>query len=68
MAELRYFGDDIDGVVAQNCTVHLEQMGPTLWFLAIYDADGARTALWLGAKNSRAAVVVRHAETTGASA
>jgi hypothetical protein len=66
MAELRYYGDEIEEVVAQNCTVHLERTDTSRWFLVITEQDGARTALWLGAKNLRVAVVVRHAETTGA--
>ena len=30
----------LDEVVADNCSCHLERMGETYWWMAIYDKDG----------------------------
>lgn len=54
----------IDEVVADGVSVHLEQMSTDGWFLGIDAPDGRYWQFWLGAKNSRSAVVVRHTESS----
>jgi hypothetical protein len=53
----------IDEIVSDRCSVHIEQMDGARWFMALETPDGTQWRFWLGAKNSRSAVVVRHDET-----
>lgn len=54
--------DSIDEIVAHNCTIHLEQMDNNSFFLGIDGADGSYWQFWLGAKNYKSHVAVRHTE------
>lgn len=38
----------LDELVAKDCMVHLEQMGPGVWWLAVYK-DGYRQVVWFTA-------------------
>ncbi len=53
----------IDEIVSERCSVHVEQMDTARWFMSIETPDGTQWRFWLGAKNSRSAVVMRHDET-----
>lgn len=52
----------IDEIIAKNCTVHIEQMTSDGWFIGV-DADGIYWQFWLGAKNRKSHVELRHTET-----
>jgi len=60
--EVRRQNDEIDEVVAQNCGLHIERMSEHGWFIGIEGADGSYWQFWLGAKNMRSHVEVRHSE------
>lgn len=53
----------IDEIVAKNvATLHIEQMSADGWFMGLDMADGSYWQFWLGARNNRSAVDVRHTE------
>ena len=54
----------IDEIVAVGCAIHIEQMSDDGWFLLIEDRKGGEHRFWLGSKNRRAHVEVRHTEST----
>lgn len=54
----------IDEIVASGCSCHIEQMSSDGWFLGITGHDGSYWQFWLGSKNRRSAVEVRHTETS----
>lgn len=53
----------IDEIVAKNCNLHIEQMSGDNWFLGIDGPDGSYWQFWIGARNRKSAVDVRHYET-----
>lgn len=56
----------IDEIVAKDCFLHIEQMSTDGWYLGIDGHDGSYWQFWLGARNYRSAVDVRHTETVPA--
>lgn len=54
----------IDEIVADGASIHIERMSGHGWFIGIDAKDGSYWQFWLGAKNMRSAVEVRHTETT----
>jgi hypothetical protein len=64
--EIRKQNDAIDEIVAKNCTLHIEQMSDDGWFIGINAADGSYHQFWLGAKNGKSHVEVRHTESVPA--
>ena len=52
----------IDEVVADAKFVHIEQMSDDGWYIGIDAADGHCWQFWLGAKNRRSRVELRHTE------
>ena len=59
--EIRKKGDAIDEICLRGVDVHIEQMSADGWFIGVNAPDGY-WQFWLGAKNGRAAVEVRHTE------
>ena len=57
---------ELDEIVARNAMIHIEQMSADGWYIGIDGSDGSYHQFWLGAKNGRAAVVMRHTESTPA--
>jgi hypothetical protein len=53
----------IDEIIANSCSVHVEQMDTSSWYMGIDAADGSYWQFWFGAKNGRSAVEFRHTET-----
>lgn len=51
--EVRYAGDELDEVVAENAHVHLEKMDEGRWWLAVMIGD-RRVCVNLGVVNPRA--------------
>jgi hypothetical protein len=60
--EVRYKGGAIDEICAHGCNLHIEQMTNDGWFIGIDGADGSYWQFWLGAKNRKSHVEVRHTE------
>jgi hypothetical protein len=56
--------ESVDEIVAQNCSVHLEQMDGNSFYLGIEAEDGSYWQFWLGARNRKSLVDVKHTETT----
>jgi hypothetical protein len=56
----------IDEIVAKDCTLHIEQMTNDGWYIGVTASDGSYWQFWIGAKNGRSAVEVRHTETSPA--
>jgi hypothetical protein len=52
----------IDEIVAKGCDIHIEQMSDDGWFMGVEGKDGSYWQFWLGSKNRRSAVEVRHTE------
>lgn len=53
---------EIDDIIANGCALHIERMSDDGWYLGIDGADGSHWQFWLGAKNRRSHVEVRHTE------
>lgn len=63
--EIRHNDDGtIDEIVASGVSVHIEQMSDDGWFIGIDAPDGRYWQFWMGAKNRRSAVEVRHTESS----
>lgn len=56
----------IDEIVARGCDLHIEQMSNDGWYIGIVASDGSAWQFWIGSKNRRSHVEVRHTETTPA--
>ncbi len=54
----------IDEIIAEGCDLHIEQMTGHGWYIGITGKDGSYWQFWLGAKNLKSHVEVRHAEMT----
>ncbi len=54
----------IDEIVAKNCDLHIEQMSTDGWYVGLDLPDGSYWQFWIGARNYRSAVDVRHTETS----
>lgn len=54
----------VDEICASNCTLHVERMTNDGFALGIDASDGSYWQFWLGAKNGRSHVEVRHTETS----
>lgn len=54
----------IDEVVAHGVNLHIEQMDNAGWYLGLNMPDGSYWQFWIGAKNGRSHVELRHTETT----
>lgn len=52
---------EIDEIVAENASVHLERMDSDAWFLVVYGQDGKGEAIWL--RREKRSVNVTHHET-----
>lgn len=48
--EFRYYGDELDEIVAFNVDVHFECMGTGSWWMSIHTQDEQRYMVNLGAK------------------
>jgi hypothetical protein len=51
----------LDEIVAENCTVHLEQMDDGCWWLAVYKG-GWRQVAWFPTRKGKAGRVESHAD------
>lgn len=65
LVEIRRNDDgSIDEIVAKGCDLHIEQMSNDGWFIGVAASDGGfYSQFWMGAKNRRSHVEVRHTET-----
>ena len=62
--EIRLNDDgSIDEVVAHRADIHIEQMTDHGWYIGINASDKSYWQFWIGAKNMRSHVEVRHTET-----
>lgn len=61
---IRYVDDEIDEIYTEGASIHIEQMTADGWYIGIDAKDGSYWQFWLGAKNRRSAVEVRHTETS----
>lgn len=48
--EFRYYGDELDEVVASNVDIHLECMGTGSWWMSIRTQDERRYMVNMGVK------------------
>lgn len=64
--EIREQNDAIDEIVADRCNLHIEQMTDDSWFVGIEASDGSYSQFWIGARNRKSPVDVRHTETISA--
>lgn len=53
--EFRYFGDELDEIVACNVDIHLECMGTGSWWMSITHPDGRQFMVNLGVIRARSA-------------
>lgn len=51
--EFRYYGDELDEIVATNVSLHFECMGTGSWWMGITTPDGRNFAVNLGVKSTR---------------
>lgn len=56
----------VDEVVAEGCSLHIEQMDGHSFFVGITASDGSYWQFWIGARNGRSLVDVTHTETSPA--
>lgn len=56
----------VDEIVAEDCAIHIEQMSGNSFYFGITAKDGSYWQFWLGARNNRSLVDVRHTETSRA--
>jgi hypothetical protein len=52
----------IDEIVAKGADLHIEQMSDDGWYMGMEMPDGSYWQFWIGSKNRRSSVVVRHTE------
>jgi hypothetical protein len=58
--------ESIDEIIAHGCTLHIERMSDSEWWMEIGAADGSYRHFWIGAKNGRSYVDLRLTETIAA--
>jgi len=56
----------VDEVVAKGCSVHLEQMDGSGFYIGIMASDDTYWQFWVGARNGRSLVDLKHTETSPA--
>ena len=53
MIELRFEEGELDEVVAEDVSVHLEQQDNNQWWMSLTDAAGGAVHVWLTAKRAK---------------
>lgn len=62
--ELRWQESDLDEIVAHGCSVHVERMTDSSYYLGIEAEDGTCWQFFISAKNGRSHVKIVHSDTS----